>query len=77
MQESCNPPGISELDGVRDVVKLNRQVSTQLAQILNGPTCRRGTKVTVGAINVSAVLHQQSHDVAMAIQRRIVYRRGT
>jgi hypothetical protein len=35
LQESRDPPGVSELNGVRKVVKLDGQVTTQLAQILN------------------------------------------
>lgn len=61
---------------MRQVGKLNRQVSTQFAQILNGPTCRRGAVRAVSTIYVSASLDQESPDAAVAVERRIVYARG-
>jgi hypothetical protein len=58
LQESRNPQGIHGLNGVGKVVKLDGQVSTHLAQILNRPTCWRSAELTVGAVNVSPSFKQ-------------------
>jgi hypothetical protein len=58
LQEPRNPPGIRGLNGVGKVVKLDGQVSTHLAQILNRPTCWRSAELTVGAVNVSPSFKQ-------------------
>src|SRR5262245_17306862 len=49
-QESRNPPDVSMLNGIGKVVKLNGQVSTHLAQILDCPPCRRSAELTVDGV---------------------------
>src|SRR5262245_35785595 len=76
LQKPRNPSNVSELNSIGQVFKLNGQVSAQLAQILDRPTCRRSAELTVGDVYFRASLKQQSHNLAMPIQCRIVKGRG-
>src|SRR5215813_13275625 len=76
LQEPLTPSNVSELNSIGQVFKLNGQVSAQLAQILDRPTCRRSAELTVGDVYFRASFKQQPHDLAMPIQCRIVKWRG-
>src|SRR5215510_16354699 len=76
LQKPRNPSNVSDLNSIGQVIKLNAQVSTHLAQILDRPTCRRSAELTVGDVYLRASFKQQSHNLAMTIQGRIVKWRG-
>src|SRR5215510_7015123 len=76
LQKPRNPSNISDLNSIGKVIKLNAQISTHLAQILDCPTCRRSAELTVGDVYFRAPFKQQPHNLAMPIQCRIVKWRG-
>src|SRR5215510_2970681 len=76
LQKPRNPSNVSELNSIGQVFKLNGQISAHLAQILDRPTCRRSAELTVGDVYFRAPFKQQSHNLAMPIQCRIVKGRG-
>src|SRR5262249_51172655 len=76
LQEPRNPSNVAELNRICQVFKLNGQISTHLAQILDCPTCRRSAELSGGDVYFRASFKQQSHNLAMTIQGRIVKWRG-
>jgi hypothetical protein len=57
LEEACNPFDVASPYGVRKVVQLNRQKSTQLTQVFDRPPRRRRTEFMVSCVDFRAMFH--------------------
>ena len=77
LEESCYPTDISLLNRISKVGKLNSQKATHFAQILNRPTRRSRTKLSVGGVDFRAVLNQELSHQPVSAKCRVVKCRRT
>lgn len=75
--QALYPFHIAGLDCMKHVADLDGKQAAKLAQIVNGPSSRRGTMNRVSRVQISACLAEKLDHRAVTVERRVMKRSCT
>lgn len=74
LEKSRCPLDIAALNRVREIGELDREKCAHLAQILDRPSGRSRSELSVGSVDLRAMLDQRSNCVAMPAKSGVMQR---